>query len=177
MPGDRTTVYWDACVILAWLKDENRPNGEMNGVTDVATKIHSGDYILIASTILKTEILDSSLTSEQAEKLVNFLKRDNVALLNVDDRIATLASDLRDYYKKQKDIDHKPMLATPDALHLATAIHYGVNEFHTFDRLDKPNGRALLPLNGDVAGHRLTIIKPSIPQQMLRLQFRPKSLN
>ena len=32
MPGDAPTYYWDSCLFLAWLKDEERIVGEMDGV-------------------------------------------------------------------------------------------------------------------------------------------------
>lgn len=57
-------------------------------------------------------------------------------------------------------------LTVPDSLHLATAILYRATEFHTFDENDKPkqNALGLLPLSGDVAGHKLKICKPEAKQ-------------
>lgn len=90
--------------------------------------------------------------------------------INPDPRISNLASEIRDYYERQKQIDGKPGLSVPDAIHLATAIQYEVNEFHTFDEKDSPRSRALLPLNGNVAGHNLVICKPHATQLWLDLQ-------
>lgn len=176
MSGDRIKVYWDSCVYLAWLKDEKRAPGEMDGVNAVAAKITSNEYILVASVIVKTEVLESSLSADAVDKFTRFLKRDNVSLQNVDDRIATLASSLRNYYRVQKQTDNKPCLATPDSLHLATALHYEIAEFHTFDEKDRTEARGLLPLSGNVAGHRLTICKPSVPQSILALEIKPRPL-
>jgi hypothetical protein len=30
--------YWDTCLFLAWLKDEERKSGEMDGVRDIIQK-------------------------------------------------------------------------------------------------------------------------------------------
>ena len=49
-----------------------------------------------------------------------------------------------------------------DATRLATAIAYKVvDEFHTFDEKD------LLRFDGDVAGYKLKICKPSAKQKQL----------
>lgn len=48
-----------------------------------------------------------------------------------------------------------------DAFHLATALHYTVNEFHTLDGSGRHGRRTdLLKLNGNVAGARLIIVQP-----------------
>jgi hypothetical protein len=48
-----------------------------------------------------------------------------------------------------------------DAFHLATALHYTVNEFHTLDGSGRHGRRTdLLKLNGNVAGARLLIVQP-----------------
>ena len=85
-------------------------------------------------------------------------------MVATDRRIATLASELRNYYQLQKVVDGLPALSSPDATHLATAIHFEVSEFQTFDARDEPKKRrGLLPLNGNVAGHNLLIRMPPIP--------------
>ena len=33
MSGSRPIIYWDTCVILAFIQDEERPDGEMDGGT------------------------------------------------------------------------------------------------------------------------------------------------
>ncbi len=76
-----------------------------------------------------------------------------------------MAGEIRDYYQKRKELDDLPTVTTPDAVHLATAILHDVDEMHTFDQNDKPNKRrALIPLSGNVAGHKLIICKPELAQ-------------
>jgi predicted nucleic acid-binding protein len=69
--------------------------------------------------------------------------------VSMDTKIATLAHDLRNHYANAGG----NKLKTPDAIHLATAILFRADEFHTFDE-------ALIALSGDVAGHRLIVCKP-----------------
>ena len=35
MPGNTPIYYWDSCLFLAWLKDEERKLGEMDGVREI----------------------------------------------------------------------------------------------------------------------------------------------
>ena len=166
MKSGKPIIYWDSCIFLAWLKDENRPNREMDGVYDVANKIHKDNVILITSTFTRVEILESTLDDTAKQRLTDLFKRRNFQQVAPDNRIMDMSHEIRDYYQKQKDIDQLPTLTTPDAIHLATAIIHGVSEFHTFDENDEPRKRrALLPLNGNVAGHPLVICKPPIPPQ------------
>ena len=51
MPTGKPIIYWDSCVFLAWIKDENRPNDEMDGVYDVAQKIQNDQCVLLTSSI------------------------------------------------------------------------------------------------------------------------------
>ena len=161
MPGARPVVYWDTCVILAWIQDENRKAGEMEGIRYFVSKIDNNEIIMITSAIYRTEILDSKINNDAKEKLDQLFKKRNVKSIPADTRINDLASEIRDHYQLQRDIDGKPGLATPDAIHLATAIHFQADEFHTFDEDDDGGTRGLLPLNGSVAGHILVITKPT----------------
>ncbi|SRR6266446_721439 len=167
MRSGKPVLYWDTSVLLAWIKNESRPNKEMDGVSDVAQSIHKNHYILLTSVITDTEILESTLSDDAKAKFRDLFKRKNCQMAAADQRITRLSSEIRDYYHQKKKIDGLPSLSTPDAIHLATAIHYSVREFHTFDERDDPKKRrALIPLSGNVAGHPLIICKPPIPPQM-----------
>lgn len=69
------------------------------------------------------------------------------------------ASAIREYYENQKE---KRKVKTPDATHLATAIIYKANEFHTMDGLQKDGSkhRKLLALSGDKGVDYLKIVHP-----------------
>lgn len=163
MPTGKPTIYWDTSIFLALIKDENRPNGEMDGVYYFAHKIAQNEIILLTSTLINVEILQSTLSEEAKGRFNNLFKRRNCIQADPSIRIMQLASRIRDYYQNQKG---DRTLSTPDSIHLATAIQYGVNELHTFDENeDTSRGwRALIPLNGIVAGeYPLKICKPTIP--------------
>jgi predicted nucleic acid-binding protein len=175
MPTGKTTVYWDTSVFLAWIKNEKRPNGEMDGVNYFAEKIAKNEIILLTSTLINVEILESTLNDEAKDRFHNLFKRRNCVQVDADGRIMQLASKIRDYYQNQKSIDRNKTLSTPDSIHLATAIQYSVTEFHTFDENDDPGRkwRGLTPLSGTVAGeYPLKICKPSMPPLPLFSKYK-----
>ena len=83
-------------------------------------------------------------------------KQSNVDAINIDERIATKAGEIREYYIEASKKDGKPSLGFADVLHLATAIVQEATVFHTFDDSDK-NHRGLLGLTNNVAGHPLLL--------------------
>ena len=164
MAKGKPVIYWDTSVLLSWIKGEIRPDRQMDGVEDVAKSIMANHCVMLTSVMTQTEVLESSLTPEASEKFKLLFQRRNCQMVATDRRIATLASELRNYYQLQKVVDGLPALSSPDATHLATAIHFEVSEFQTFDARDEPKKRrGLLPLNGNVAGHNLLIRMPPIP--------------
>lgn len=158
-------IYWDTCLFLAYFKNETRPAGEMEGLLDLAKEVDAGKKVLVTSVVTRMEILRSTLTKAQNEKYDLLFKRRNFQEMPIDKRVVALAHDLRDFYQQQKAKDGLATLTTPDSIHLATAIVWKVECFYTFDGKDKAKkARALLPLNGNVAGRSLTIQKPLAKQ-------------
>ena len=78
---------------------------------------------------------------------------------SMDIRVASIAHDLRNHYV----MSGVRTLKSPDAIHLATAILYRADEFHTFDD-------QLSSLSGNVGGHRLIIYKPETKSPQLDLR-------
>jgi predicted nucleic acid-binding protein len=160
MPRYLETVYLDSSVIIAWLQNEIRANQEMEGVEYCINRINNNEIKAITSVNTLTEILPGTFPVGSYDLFMRTVaRRRNFEFIGTDIRISTLAQDIRNYYhalnKKMK---------TPDANHLATAIHNNVDVFYTFDRDD------LLPLSGNVAGHNLIICKPPLSSQR-RLTF------
>jgi hypothetical protein len=89
--------------------------------------------------------------------------------VGIDIKIVTLAHDIRNHYTKLGG----KTVATPDAIHLSTAIIYRAAEFHTFDQEGSSRSLGLIPLSGNVAGNRLTICKPQAKRPQLDLR-KPK---
>jgi len=156
MSGNKPLVYWDSCIFIAWLKDEERNAGEMEGVRGIVERIESSDIRLVTSVLTHTEILRSKYPEKHYDILDQFFMKKCVRRAQVDIQIAKLASKIRDYYNANSD-DEAGRIKTPDAIHLATAIHYECAELHTFDD-------PILELNGDIAGFHLQICKPQADQ-------------
>jgi predicted nucleic acid-binding protein len=169
MPGDSPLYYWDTCLFIAWLKDEERKTGEMDGVRELIDRSRRREVKLMTSALTSVEVLSSKIPAGFDTLFTALLKR-----ISLDTKVSTIAHDIRDYYaSRSAEFDNKT-LSTPDAIHLATAILYRADEFHTFDCRGSGKSLGLIPLSGDVAGHRLTICKPAALRPQLDLR-RPKS--
>jgi predicted nucleic acid-binding protein len=164
MIAGKRVLYWDACVFIAWLKNEQRPPGEMEGVADVVTEIDNHRAILISSVMTRTELLDCKLTDEARTLFERVQQRRDLQLINADIRVADLSHEIRNYHQLQG-----VSLSSPDCIHLATAILYRADEFHTFDGSGaKPKKSKLIQLSGKVAGQYPLVIKvPSCAQPSL----------
>ncbi len=164
MAGANPVYYWDTCLFLAWLQDENRKRDEMDGLREVITRYKRREVRLVTSVLTQVEVLQSKMPAGINNAFADLLKR--MTRVSVDIKIAALAHDIRDHYVKSGG----KTLSVPDAIHLATAIQYRVDEFHTFDGEGNSRYLGLLPLSGNVGGHKLTICKPKArnPQFDLR---------
>jgi hypothetical protein len=164
MKADREIIYWDACIFLAWLKDEPCEAGVMEGIEETVKRVHDNEVVLITSIMTQTEVLESKMPKDAQTKFDNVFKRRNVVWINHDTRVGKLSHDIRDYYA-QRAIS----LSSPDSVHLASAILYQADVFHTLDGSGKKKRGHLLPLDGNVAGHKLKIAKPYKSQLSLKL--------
>lgn len=168
MSGTRPVYYWDTCLFLAWLKNETtRKAGEMDAIADVIARFNKRQVSLITSVITITEISIAKIPAGTDGLLEDVMQRTNFSRLAADIRVAKLARDIRNWYLARPEEFGGSTVTVPDSLHLATAILYRANEFHTFDGKDSPkyNALGLLPLSGNVGGHPLIITKPPIPTQ------------
>lgn len=171
MPGGDPLYYWDTCMFLAWIKDEERPTGEMDGVREVVARAKRREVKIMTSALTLVEVLDSKLPVGMDNLFKGMMRR--VRMISMDTKIAGVAHDLRDYYASRPSEFGGKLLATPDAIHLATAILYRADEFHTFDAGGSSKSLGLIPLSGNVGGHRLLICKPEARNPTLDLR-RPK---
>lgn len=161
MSGNEEAYYWDSCILLAWLKDEtSRKPGEMDGVREYIERLKRREISIMTSVITFTEVYRAKLPVGTDSLFEDLFKRTNVGKIGVDVRIARLARDLRDYYAADPAKYGAKTLSGPDSIHLATAVLYRAKEFHTFDERPNRTSLALIPLSGDVGGHKLTICKP-----------------
>lgn len=167
MPGSSPVYYWDACLFLAWIMDEERPTGEMDGVREIIDLSRKRDAVIMTSVLTSVEVLAAKIPVGMDTLFQQLMRRVN--RVGIDTKIVTLAHDIRNHYAKLGG----KTVATPDAIHLATAIIYRAVEFHTFDRDGSRQSLGLIPLSGDVAGNRLKICKPQAKHPQLDLR-KPK---
>jgi predicted nucleic acid-binding protein len=162
-PAGRKIYYWDASLFLAWLMNEPREPAVMEGIAEIAQDINDNKAILITSVITRTEVFEGRLSDDVRQKFTDLFKRRNVKQIAVDERVAELARQIREYYSVQKP---SVRIETPDSLHLATAILYKADELHTTDGSGKRRRPSdLISLSGNVAGqYPLTILLPRSKQ-------------
>jgi predicted nucleic acid-binding protein len=151
MPGKRK-YYWDSCAFIAWLTNEKRAPGEIEGLEEIVKQIENRTADLFTSEMTKAEVLEGKMTPEERLRFTKLFQRRNVVAVDATGRVFTLAKEIREWNAK---------ISLPDAIHLATAILYDADEFHTTDGSGKrKRGGDLLPLDGNVAGHKLRICTP-----------------
>jgi predicted nucleic acid-binding protein len=172
MAGGEPIYYWDSCIFLAWIQDETRPTGDMDGVREVIDRSKRRECKIVTSTLTSVEVLDSRLPVGLKTLFYGILKR--TTRLGMETKVAELAHDLRDHYMARSAEFGGKTLGTPDAIHLATAIIHRVTEFHTFDQNGNAKNLGLLPLSGNVGGHGLNICKPQARSPQLDLRKPPK---
>ena len=61
MPGADPLYYWDTCMFLSWLKDEQRTSGEMDGVREIIERHKKRDCRIMTSVITTVEVLQGSI--------------------------------------------------------------------------------------------------------------------
>ena len=169
MAGNNHIYYWDTCIFIAWFKNEStRKPGELDAIKIFIERFKRREISLITSVLTLVEITVAKIPAGVDTQLEELMQRSNFTQLSTDIRIAKLARDIRNYYLTKTDQFGGKTVTVPDSLHIASAILYRANEFHTFDEHDNTryNALGLLPLSGDIAGHNLVICKPPIPVQM-----------
>jgi len=163
-------IGWDSCIFLAWLQEEKRDIGVMEGIEEVVRKIHNNEVTLLTSQMTNIEVLQSRLTPEAQKKWKAVFNRRNCQMIDINPRVSEKGQFIRDYCY-QRNIK----LSSPDSIHLATAIIYKADEFHTLDGSGKKRNGDLIPLDGNVAGHKLKICVPYAEQGSLLTGIPPLS--
>jgi predicted nucleic acid-binding protein len=173
MPVGKKKYYWDACIFIAWLtEDDHQPGAVMDGIEKVVAEVQANEAILITSFLTKSEVLECKLNPKARELFNKIFQRRNVQVAQGDRRVGDLAAEIRNHYEQRG-----ASLSVPDSIHLASAIVYGADEFHTLDGAGKRKRKSdLLPLDGNVAGHNLRICVPEARQMSLLRASSPKQL-
>lgn len=157
-------IYWDSCIFISYMAGENREQFEIAGIDDVVKDVDLNKIILVTSVVARVEVLRD--LGDKRDKFINVLQNPNIQEIDVNKVIGQLAGDIRHQFQ-QIGINR---LMTPDAIHLATALWAGVDEFHTFDGAGKQPG--ILTLNGHEILKGLKIVTPRSTQPYLGPDFK-----
>lgn len=135
MPSRRRRIYWDSnCWLYLISADPEREPILKAFLSDSKSK--PNDTLLVTSVISKVEVAFAQIEYQgnqldrSVEDAIDSLWADTaVTLIEFHDQIAIQARELiRSGLHRQWSL--KPM----DAIHLATAKSFGVDEFHTYDK-------------------------------------------
>lgn len=162
--------YWDSCVYLALiLNEQSHGPAHVAAMTQIAAENFKLNNTILTSVITLIEVLESTLTPDQANQFNRTFNATNHVLYDVDPPIARKAR----LFRQQVRAETSKVLSTPDAIHLATAVVCGAHEVHTFDdgkKESKKKSIGMLELSGKSCVEGLIICKPTIPQGLLALQ-------
>src|SRR5207248_7737607 len=155
MAEKRKKYYWCSCAFIMWLDGKGDPQ-DVDGLEEIVKEVESGRADLFTSAFTRTEVLKGKMTDAQRALFSKLFQRRNVVQVDVTTRVLDLSEKIRNW---------NPKISSADSIHLATAIIYEADEFHTTDGGGKRKRAGdLLPLNGNVAGHPLKICKPQAQQ-------------
>lgn len=150
MSGTKETYYWDSCIWIAHFKAEERNDPlDLQGIQEQVNLFEQGQIDIATSVVTLAEVLDNEAAPDSREQLRDLLKRRNIHSIQVDRRIAEIASEVRMQYN----------IKTPDAIHLASSIAFSCNRFMTFDEV-------LLALPNPLLGQFQVNVQKPVPGQL-----------
>lgn len=165
MSGRTRSAYWDTCCFIAWLKNEKgHPPGTLDALDEQARLCDRGEFVIVTSAITITEVLKGVIGIKESDQFHKATRRRHLQVVACDQRIAGLASEIRNDIHATSKPGTLVKCTTPDAIHLATAVKLAVDRMHTMDGV---NGGGLLRWNGHPAVHGLRIAVPFVDQPHL----------
>lgn len=152
--------YWDSCVWIALIGEE-KTNEIYDGCLYAEEQVRKEKVRLVLSQIVRLEVFKTNLNGENRKRFDQLIRRSNVEILSVNNRIVDIASDLQ---KEANSALRGKTLRAMDAIHLATAIYAEADELYVRDG-------DLLTLNGKIVSRKTPAILPPPPdlQQKLKL--------
>lgn len=171
--------YWDSCIFLAFLQEEEHKPGELDYIKESAYKFDQGTLGILTSSITLVEVYEARLDATQKSTFKSMYSRSNFVFIDASREICNLASEIRSYYRQHtvnaNGVDLYP--SAPDALHVASALagQDALNKPVNLITLDsrnkaKNNELALTYLSGKVADkYTLTICRPPVKNIQLNL--------
>lgn len=164
--SDRQRVYWDACAWLGMLNGEGEKQAALEHVWAKAlngeVEIWTSAFCIAEVYRLKCEKEWTALSPENDQKINDAFEQDFVKTVQVDTDIAKLAKTLLR--------THEKLTKPSDAIHLATAVYWNLDQLHTYD------GSDLLGLPVQTSeGKELLVCKPDMIDGVNLLNYKPDS--
>lgn len=146
--------YWDACAWLGLINEESAKHRELEIIWKAA---ENGQCVIYTSTVSQVEVYKKKcergdpkpLSDENDKQIAAMFWSGHVKLIQLDANVAESARSLLRA--------HQCLKKAPDAIHLATALHWNCDVMHTYD------GNDLLDLDGKLLrrdGENLEICLP-----------------
>lgn len=144
-----TRYYWDSCTFLAWLLPEPDRKDQCQEVLEEA---ELGECAILTSAITLTEVIKLKghppLKEKQEEKIQRFFQQDYIHVRGLDRFVA----------EEARRLIWAEGIKPKDSIHLATALRWNAEEFHTFDgelcSLDGKHGNPALVIREPAAKQR-----------------------
>lgn len=158
------------------LCDENVTAEKRAAVDEIVAANKLGENIIVTSVITHVECVPQKLEAKKPGALARYEALfDGVHAVDqqISANVLRLASEIKDFYFRPPDLTkgfYGKMMDTGDAIHLATGIILGVDEFHTRDNNGKNSKVPLVSLYeysgiDMVCGkHQLKIVSPENDQ-------------
>lgn len=130
-------IYWDSCIFIELLHGSEA--AYLPAARRLLRDVKSGRLALITSAVTWAEILPTHhvQSRDALSELEQLMGSRSVIVADVTTPIAMLARDLRNQDLAGRDARSGPaqgVARLADSLHLATALHFEVDELHSSDR-------------------------------------------
>ena len=163
MKDGKPVLYWDSDIHIVILEGDKKDPTLYEGSIFAKEKIEKKECFLVASLLVNSEVKQTLIDyPDAAKKFAEVLRRSNVINVATGRRVYSLSDDIIEICRKMGRV-----IKPPDAIHLATALLYEVDEFYT-------NDGKLLKLNGVLNVPKYSVPKitrPPLPTQ-LTLELR-----
>ena len=150
----KPAYYWESSIFITWFLGGTQHPDVFDALGEIVKSVNRNQVQIVTSVLTRAELLESNLPSGAIRTYDALFQRRSGNMIEqpIVKSVAELASSLRAHFPALKKAKRMQ-----DALHLATAVAYSVDEMHTTDD-------ALLACDGDPLLRGVRVLKPSTPQ-------------
>ena len=173
-------IYWDSCLFYEYLGDGPVSAQKRAAIDLILQDNKDENNIICTSVITHVECIPIKLEEKKPGAYKAYMSQfdgSHFVDIEISANILKIAKEVKEFYYKKpdstKNLHGGKMMDTGDAIHLATAIVYGVDEFHSRDDDGKGSKVPLVSIYSysgltKICGkYELTIINPESPQGVL----------